>query len=157
MEIFLLWLFLISGLVLTGILLTKRPLIQWLLCFFIAAYFASFLGDLVAKAGMLTYPVKLFPQLQSSVLYEYLLLPLICVRHVQITYQSSFLKWCLYAFFYSGVVTIVEVLLEKYTALVHFINWNWLYSLISVMFFIVGIRLLMWLINTARKNSNSPG
>ncbi|ALX47258.1 CBO0543 family protein [Lentibacillus amyloliquefaciens] len=152
MEIILLWLFLISGLVLLTIALKKHPLKDWLICFFASAYFATVLGDLVVKAELLSYPVQLAPQFQSSVLYEYLLLPLICIVYYQTTYQTSFFYWCWQAFVYSSVVTFVEVLLETHTALIYFDSWHWYYSLISLTLFLLFIRCLLRLIYVVKKS-----
>ncbi len=89
MELVILRLLFMLGLVLLFFSLRKPPLKEWLLCYLLAAYFGTFLGDLAAKHELISYPVKLFTQFQSSVLYEYLLLPLLSIYFYRNTYRSS--------------------------------------------------------------------
>ncbi|QKY68803.1 CBO0543 family protein [Lentibacillus sp. CBA3610] len=158
MEMVLLWLFFISGLILLYIALKKPPLRSWLLCLLTAAFFTTFLGDLVVKYNLLSYPVQLLPKFQSSVLYEYLLLPLMCVFFYQTSYHKNVLNWCWQALVYSSVLTAGEVLLQQNTDLVHYINWSWFHSLLSQFLLLLFIRWLMWLINdVAQRRGRSRG
>ncbi|HLS08763.1 CBO0543 family protein [Lentibacillus sp.] len=158
MGIILLWIFLILGLILLNIAFKKQPLKNWLLCFLIAAYFVTILGDLVVKYELLSYPVQLFPLFQSSVLYEYLLLPVMCVYYYQRTYRRGVFNWFWMALVYSSFLTAFEVLLERNTDLVHYITWNWFYSLVSQFLLLLFIRWLMWLINdVAGKRESTNG
>ncbi|WP_010530274.1 CBO0543 family protein [Lentibacillus jeotgali] len=151
MEIILLWLFLILGIILLTVSLKKQPLKDWLLCLLAAAYFASPLGDLVVKYEFLSYPVQLFPQFQSSILYEYLLLPLMCLFYFQSTYHKGIFSCIWQAFLYSAVLTTFEVLLEIKTALIDYIHWGWFSSFITQFLFLLFIRWLMWLVNVVVK------
>lgn len=158
MEMILLWLFLILGVVLLSKVLRKPPLKNWLLCFFIASYPATFLGGLVVHYHLISYPVQLFPQFQSNVLYEYLLLPLVCTYYYQASYHKGVFSSWWQALVYISVLTVVEILLEKNTDLLHYINWNWYYSLISQFLFLLLVRWLMWLINeTVLKREGTSG
>ncbi|TFJ94385.1 CBO0543 family protein [Lentibacillus salicampi] len=146
MDIILLWLFLILGLILLTISIKKGSLINWLLCFWLAAYLITFVGDLVVEYQMLTYPVQLIPHFRSSALYEYLLLPLICVYYYQATVHKSLSHSIWRAFIYSGLLTAFEVILEVNTDLIHYITWNWFYSLAGQFVLLLLIRWLMRLI-----------
>ncbi|MFD1361057.1 CBO0543 family protein [Lentibacillus salinarum] len=155
MEKILLWLFLVLGVILLSISIKKAPLKDWLLCFLTAAYFTTFLGDLIAKYHLLSYPVQLFSKFQSSVLYEYLLLPLMGLYYYQTTYHKGVVDWCWQALAYSSVLTAFEIILEQNTDLIHYINWHWSYSMVSQFLFLLLVRWLMWLINdVARKRED---
>ncbi|SFA84320.1 hypothetical protein SAMN04488072_102265 [Lentibacillus halodurans] len=158
MEVILLWLFLILGLVLLCISFKKPHLKDWLLCYLTAAYFAAFLGELVVYYQMLSYPVRLFPLFQSSVLYEHLLLPLVCIYYYQSSYNKGILTCLLKALLYSSVLAAFEILLEKNTDLIHYISWYWYYSLTSLFLFLLLVRSLMWLMDDITgKRENSSG
>lgn len=155
MDFILLWFFLILGIVLLYISLKRPAFKDWLLCMLIAAYFITFLGDIVVKYQMLSYPVQLLPKFQSSVLYEYLLLPLMCIYFYQSTYCKGVFDWVWIALVYSSVLTAVEVLLEKNTGLIHYITWSWFDSLVSQFLLLLFIRWLMGLINKGGRKLES--
>ncbi|GAB4074037.1 hypothetical protein GCM10028778_15400 [Barrientosiimonas marina] len=156
MDMILLWVFFIAGVGILIILLQRPPLKEWLLCFFIAACLASFLGQLVVSSNLISYPVKLFPIFKSSILYEYLLLPLLSVIYYRTTYRKDIYSSLCQAFIYSSVLTVLEVLLEQGTDFIHYISWNWMFSLVSLFSFLLIIRYIMQLINkvTQRKERN---
>ncbi|GAA0427894.1 hypothetical protein GCM10008983_00160 [Lentibacillus halophilus] len=144
MEMMLLWLFFIIGIVLFIRSWIKHPFQEWLLCYLLAAQVAMLLGQLVVHYQLLDYPVKLFPQFESSILYEYLLLPMIIVHYYyQTSSRSSIFRMVWIALASSGILTIFEVILEKNTNLVAYMQWHWYYSLISIFLFLIIIRFLM--------------
>ncbi|RYG73506.1 hypothetical protein EU245_06420 [Lentibacillus lipolyticus] len=144
MELILLWMFFITGIVLFIRFAKKYPLQEWLICYLLAAHLAIFLGQLVVSYELLYYPVKLFPQFRSSVLYEYLLLPIMSVYYYyQTSSNSSMFRMLRVALLISGTSTVFEVVLEKNTDLIHYIQWHWYYSLISIFLFLLAIRFLM--------------
>ncbi|HLS07674.1 CBO0543 family protein [Lentibacillus sp.] len=147
MEVIVLWLFFFLGIILIFNTIRKPPVKDWLLCLLTAAYFTTFLGDIVVKAGLLSYPVKLFPQFQSSILYEYLLLPLMCIYFYKTTYHKTVFDWIWQALVYSSVLTVSELLLEQNTNLIHYINWSWFHTLASQFLLLLFIRWLLQLIN----------
>ncbi|TRM12151.1 hypothetical protein FH966_10905 [Lentibacillus cibarius] len=145
MELILLWLFLITGIILFIRSSKKHPFQEWLICYLLAAHVAVFLGQLVVNYELLYYPVKLFPEFESSILYEYLLLPIMSVYYYYQTSSSnsSIFRMLWVALFISGILTVFEVVLEKNTNLIQYIYWHGYYSLISIFLFLLAIRFLI--------------
>ncbi|UOQ93929.1 hypothetical protein MUO14_02805 [Halobacillus shinanisalinarum] len=146
-EIILLWIFYILGATLLLFSLKKPPRRNWLLIYFTTAYFAVFLGNLIVEYHFLTFPVTLFKHLDGSVLFEFLLFPVICIYYYQTTYHSAIFGIVWQAAVYSGALTIVESFLEMYTDLIKYLQWDWYYTWISVFIFMVIVRSSMGLLN----------
>jgi hypothetical protein len=148
MDKMILWSLLVFGIVLFIFSLRKPPRKDWVLIFFLTSYFTIFFGTIVVRKKMLAYPVNfLNDYFSSSLLYEHLLYPVICIYFYQTSYHSNYLGILLQAALYTGALTIVEVLLERYTNLIQYHTWNWHYTFISVYFLMIFVRSLMKLIN----------
>jgi hypothetical protein len=154
-EIILLWLLLIGGIGLFILSLRKPPQKDWLLIFFMTGFFAVFLGVIVVEEHLIRYPVNLFKHFQSSVLFEFLLFPVLCIYYYQATYHSGFWGIILKALVYSSVLSILEFLLEKYTDLIDYLHWEWYYTLVSVFLFMIIVRSIMGLTNYLVKNDDT--
>lgn len=155
MEIIALWFFLALGVFLLILSLRKPPRKDLLLLFFTAAYLGSFLGMVVIEAQLITYPVKLLQSFPQNVLFEALLLPTICIYYYQTSYQSNMIGSIWQALVYSGFLASAEFFLEKYTSLIKYLQWEWYYSWISVLIFLVLVRFLMKLINKEASQDRS--
>lgn len=137
----------VGGLLFFFYSLRKPPIKDWLLAFFITGYFALILGVMVVESGMLSYPVTIFPYFDSSPLFELVLFPVLSLHYYQTTYHYSFKGYLLKGFMYTSILTITEVLLEKFTDLVQYNTWKWYYTFISVYVFFVIIRCLLQFIS----------
>ncbi|MCP3738087.1 CBO0543 family protein [Rossellomorea sp. BNER] len=155
MEIILLWLLLIGGIGLFILSLRKPPQKDWLLIFFMTGFFAVFLGVIVVEEHLIRYPVNLFKHFQSSVLFEFLLFPVLCIYYYQATYHSGFWGIILKALVYSSVLSILEFFLEKYTDLIDYLHWEWYFTLVSVFLFMIIVRSIMGLTNYLVKNDDT--
>lgn len=92
------------------------------------------LGLSVVELGLLEYPVRELSDInRTSFIFEYLILPVVCIffnayypssstRKIQIAYYLAF----------SSTLTLLESLLEKYTMLIKYTGWKWYFSLISM-------------------------
>ncbi len=139
---------LIIGIYLLFFSLRKSPTKDNILIFLLTSYFSIFLGVLVVEEKMLEYPINfLSNHFSSSLLYEYLILPVVCIYFYQATYYSRYPSIILKCILYSSVLTIIEVVLERYTDLIEYHTWTWIHTFISVFFQIMFIRILMTLIN----------
>jgi hypothetical protein len=100
-------------------------------------------GLVVVELGMIEYPVRLFASVnRSSYDYEFFLLPIIGIAFI-VWYpngRSVPIQLGYYAG-YSSVLTLLEVLIEKYTELVKYIHWEWYYTWITVCVSLVLARL----------------
>jgi hypothetical protein len=85
------------------------------------------IGLAVAEYRLIEYPIRLFPYAnKASFLFEYFLYPAICTLFV-VNYpekKRSFAKF-MYYFYYCTALTIIEVIQERYTDILEYINWNW--------------------------------
>lgn len=148
MEIIILWSLLIIGIALLFFSLRKPPIKDMILIFLMTSYFTTFLGVLVVEEKMLEYPKNFLSNyFSSSLLYEYLLLPVICIYFYQATYHSRYSSIILKCALYTSVLTIIEVLLERNTELIEYHTWTWVHTFISIFFLMLFIRMLMQLIN----------
>lgn len=153
MERIILWLLLIIGIALLFFSLRKPPIKDWILIFLLTSCFSIFIGVLVAKKKMLEYPIRFLSKyFSSSLLYEYLLLPVVCIYFYQTTYYSKYPSIILQCALYTSALTILEVLLERYTDLIEYHTWTWIHTFISTFFLMMFVRILMLLIN--RKEIN---
>lgn len=148
MERIILWSLLIIGITLLFSSLRKPPIKNWILIFSLASCFSTFFGVLVVEEKMLEYPVRFLGNyFSSSLLYEYLLFPVVCIYFYQTTYRSRYLNIVLQCILYTTVLTIIEFFFERYTELIKYHTWTWIYTFISTFLLMMFIRFLMQLIN----------
>jgi hypothetical protein len=135
------------GLTLFGIVLfpfafKKQPKKEWIIVYLLKTLVSSFLGNIIASTNLLKFPVRLFPKaFKSSVLYDFLLFPLLCVFYNQTTYKSKLPGIVSQAFIYSIPMTVIEYFLEKKTNLIKYCKWKWhdtLFSLVVTFLFVRG-------------------
>ncbi|WP_254119667.1 CBO0543 family protein [Bacillus sp. FJAT-29790] len=156
MDRIILWALFIIGIVLIIFGLRKPFIKDWILVFLIKAYFSTFIGNLVVENEMLKYPVRFLSEyFKSSILYEYILLPVVCIYFYQTTYHSRFVNIILQCVLYSAALTITEVILEKYTNLIEYLTWTWIHTFLSTFFIMIFVRTLMYLIN--KRDNQSSG
>jgi hypothetical protein len=106
----------------------------------VAALFHQFLtwplGLAVVELGLVAYPVRLFPNFgYNSFTYEFMSYPVISAVFVA-HYPNSRGPLVQFAYFAAvcTLLTIIEVLLEAYTDLIHYIHWNWFCSWSTLLF-----------------------
>jgi hypothetical protein len=101
-------------------------------------------GFCVVELRLLEYPYRELSRInRTSFVFEYLLLPLLCV-HLNARFPNRAarpVKIGLYAGI-TSVLTAVEFLLERYTDVIKYIGWEWYWTFISVW-------LVLWLSRTA--------
>ncbi|WP_273849912.1 CBO0543 family protein [Guptibacillus spartinae] len=139
-----LWLLVLIGVGLFVFSMRKPPIKEWLLFFLLTGYFSSIIGVIVVEEGMLTYPVNLFNRhFDSSLTYEYVLFPVVGVYYYQSTFRSGWTGYFVKGFIYSGIITITEFFLEKYTDLIHYESWTWYYTFFSTILLLLIIRIIV--------------
>jgi hypothetical protein len=155
MDRILLWALLIIGMVLLFFSLQKPLIKDTVLVFLLKAYFSSFFGVIVVEENLIEYPVRFLDQyFKTSLLFEYFLYPIMCVYFYQTTYHSRLLGIIVQCALYTSALTIIEVLCEKYTSLIHYhTTWTWMYSFISIFLLSFFVRMLMELINKREKST----
>jgi hypothetical protein len=84
-------------------------------------------GLCVAEFKLIEYPFRLFSYAtKASFIFEFFLYPAICaVFIVNYPEKKGILHKLAYYFSYCTVLTIAEVIQERYTNIIKYINWNW--------------------------------
>ncbi|WP_027408467.1 CBO0543 family protein [Anoxybacteroides tepidamans] len=150
MDEMMLWMLFVLGigLLLFGLLRKPEIIKDSMLAFLLKAYFSTFFGVIVVEMHMLDYPVRILSQyFDTSILFEYLLYPVVCVFFYQTTLRSSFLGIVGQCTLYISVLTAIEVLFEKYTSLIHYNTWKWWYSFLTMFVLSFSVRMMMVWIN----------
>ena len=129
------------GLLLIPFAFKREKLKDWFLIFFLKGYISSFLDQIIVKKKQISYPVRFMSKyFDSSILFDYLLFPILCVFYNRTSEKSNLHSIFLQSFIYSTPMTVLEVILEKNTNLIRYNkNWNWLitYSTLVVTFLFV--------------------
>ncbi|MEQ8201066.1 MAG: CBO0543 family protein [Syntrophomonadaceae bacterium] len=112
----------------------KSKLREALVVFFFKQFVTWPLGLAVAEYGLIEYPVRLFSnatKVQFS--FEYLIYPAICVVFMM-TYPEDRgrFKEFMHYFNYCTIMTMIEVVAEKYTANINYIHWTWYLTWLSL-------------------------
>lgn len=126
------------GLLIFGLLslitLIRKPVKDWILCFFFKGFVSGFIDSFVLnKWDKLSYPVRFFPKtFKINILYDLLLFPIACVWFNQWTYRAPIKDIFIKVFFFSIPMTIIETVAEKKTRLLKFKDWTSWHSLLSL-------------------------
>lgn len=155
MEKVILWGSFIVGIIMLFLSLRKLPLRDWLILFLFTSYISVIAGTVVVEEGMLDYPVKLFEKhFDSSLQFEMLILPVICLYFYQTSYHSTYTGIFLQGLLYTSILTLVEFLLESYTDVIEYYTWSWIHTFISVFILMIFVRVFIELVNKACYTSN---
>ncbi|UOQ95413.1 hypothetical protein MUO14_11035 [Halobacillus shinanisalinarum] len=149
MERMVLWGLFLFGIVLLLLSFRKAPIQDITIVFLLTSYIAVILGQIIVKENMITYPINLLSEyFRSSLLYEMLLLPVVCIYFYKTTYHSRYPSIVMQCATYTFTLTIVEVFLEKYTDFVEYYTWTWVHTFIGIFCLLFFIRLVTKVIMT---------
>ncbi|MCX7710861.1 MAG: hypothetical protein N2484_13570 [Clostridia bacterium] len=105
------------------------------------------LGLWVVQYELIEYPVRMLANAtRTSVAFEYVVYPSLCVLfNLYFPTEKSILKKFLhYAVFCSGI-TVIEVVLEIYTALIRYSHWSWYWTWITLFItFYISRKFYLW-------------
>jgi len=140
------WIITIIGLV----LLTPRDKIREAAVAFMFKQVQTWLfGMTVVEYRLLAYPVREFPfASRTSFSFEYFIYPAVCVvfvlrfpEHKPMLYRIG---WYL---FFPTWMTILEVLIERYTNLVRYLHWAWYWTWVTLLITFLFSRLFyLWFV-----------
>lgn len=97
----------------------------------IAFYFKQLItwvsGLSVAQWHLIEYPVRLFPDAnKTSFTFEYFVYPSICaIFNMHYPHSKNKTKQFMYYFYYCTIITLLEVVVERNTNVLHYIHWEW--------------------------------
>ncbi len=131
MILYTIWIF-TAGLLL--IFVPKQRMRQALLAYFFKQSMTWLFGLLVVENRFIIYPVRLFKRVnKSSFSYEYFFYPAFCALfNLYYPEKKPFWIRAFYNIFYTGLLTGIEVLAEKYTNLIKYVKWRWYWSFLTI-------------------------
>ncbi|WP_281279833.1 CBO0543 family protein [Cohnella pontilimi] len=94
---------------------------QWITCI---------LGHAAVQFGLLAYPFReLAESNRTSFTYEYMAHPVACAVFI-VYYPSHRSRWIQIGYYvlFCTVLTVVEIVIQRYTDLIRYIRWNWFWS-----------------------------
>lgn len=114
------------------------------------------LGLTVAELRLIEYPVRLFPYATKvSFSFEYFAYPSICaIFNVNFPEGKSNFKKFMHYFYYCTTITTLEVIVERYTNIITYINWTWYVTWISLFLtFFMTRRFYVWYLKLNKRSS----
>ncbi|WNF38280.1 CBO0543 family protein [Bacillaceae bacterium IKA-2] len=94
-----------------------------------------FFGMFVVEMKLIKYPIKLFFENtnKASFSFEYFFFPSLCaIFNLNYPEKKNKIIKLLYYFFHTGLLTGLEVILERYTNLIKYIKWKWYWTFITI-------------------------
>jgi hypothetical protein len=86
-------------------------------------------GSPVVSLKMIEYPERILPRYyETSILFELWVFPVLCILYNQVTRTRGLAAILGYALLYSAGIVAVEYPLERYTALINYLDWTWFTS-----------------------------
>ena len=111
------------------------------------------MGLVAVELGLLEYPIRFFASInRASFTFEYFAFPVVCAAfNVWYPNGRSTLIQVGYYVGFSSVLTIAEVIIEKYTDLIEYLHWEWYISWITICLSLYLSRLFcVWFYNKGR-------
>jgi hypothetical protein len=135
------------GLLLIPFAFKRENLKEWLLVFFVKGYITNFIGHFAVKGKQVSYPIRFLPKFfKINIVFDYLLFPILCVFYNRTSFFSTPITTIFQALLYSMPMTILEVILEKYTDLIKYKNsWNWMITYLTLAITFLFVRLFMFI------------
>jgi hypothetical protein len=87
-------------------------------------------SGIVVELKLISYPVRFFSYaFRTNFAFEYIIFPIVSVLfNLYFPRNGTVLKKLLYSITFPSVLIIGEIIVEKYTDNIRYINWNWFYS-----------------------------
>ena len=91
-------------------------------------------GLLVDEKGLIKYPVRFFKKAnKSSFSFEYFIYSSFCaIFNVNYPEKQNRIIKVLYYLAFTGFITFVELLAERYTKLIEYVKWKWYWSFVTM-------------------------
>lgn len=99
---------------------------DWVAVFLFKSNIDFIWGSPVVNLKLLEYPDRWLPEYyETSILFELWVFPILCVLYNQVTKDKGLGPILYYAVLFSAGITAIEYPLERYTRLIHYIEWSW--------------------------------
>jgi hypothetical protein len=112
----------------------RKNLIKTHLSFLFMQVPSWLFGALVVQGRLIEYPVGFLKiAYRASFTFEFFVFPAVSsVFNVHFPREKPWYIKALYILSFPTLITIIEVILEKHTNLVKYINWTWYWSYITI-------------------------
>jgi len=92
-------------------------------------------GLTVVEFKLIQYPYRIFEHAHNtSFSFEFFIFPGICVLfNLYYPVKKNKLKKLIHYINYCTLITIIEIILERYTDLINYINWSWFWTWITLL------------------------
>lgn len=93
-------------------------------------------GLIVVEFKYIEYPIRIFEYAtRTSFSFEYFIYPAVCIIFVlRFPKNKTILHKIGWYLLFPTWMTILEVLIERYTDLIHYINWSWYWTWLTLIF-----------------------
>lgn len=126
----------------------KNKIREALFVFLLKQAITWLIGLLVVELRLIEYPVELFFKYatKTSFSFEYFIYPSICaVFNLNYPARKNKVQQFLYYSYFCSIMTIIEVLCEKYTNLIKYIHWTWYITWITLFLtFYISRKIYLW-------------
>lgn len=153
-------LLIIMGWLITIVLLLffvqRNKIRQALVVFMFKQLITWLVGLLVVEFRLIEYPVRSFAYAcKTSFDFEYFIYPSFCVLfNLHYPEGKSFKKRFLHYMYYCSALTAVEVIVERYTDILEYINWTWYTTFITFYItFFMSRQYYKWFFKIKEKNA----
>lgn len=145
----------VLSLIMLIVFIPKNKIREAWLIFLFKQLITWLLGIIVVELRLIEYPVRFFPYaIKTSFAFEFLVFPALCAIFI-INFpdkKSTFRKFMHYFYFCTGI-TIVEVIAEKYTNIINYINWTWYITWITLFItFYISRKFYLWFFRLNKYN-----
>jgi hypothetical protein len=137
------------------VFIPKEKIRHALVIFFFKQFMTWILGLTVVELKLIEYPVRSFSYAtRSSFDFEYFIYPAFCVLfNLHYPKDKNFLGQFMYYTYYCSVITIIEVMVEKYTNILTYIHWTWYITWISFFItFYLSRKFYLWYFQLDKKS-----
>ena len=107
---------------------------DWVVVFLFNSTLDFLWGSPVVEKKLLEYPDRFLPTyFDTSILFELWVFPILCILYNQVTMRRGIGPILYYAVIFSAGMTAIEYPLERYTNLIHYIDWTWFTTFCALM------------------------
>lgn len=92
-------------------------------------------GGVVVELHLISYPVRFFHHaFRTSFTFEYFVFPAVsALFNIYFPKKGTYINKTLYLVSFPSILTISEVLLEKYTDNIEYMKWSWFWSWLTIL------------------------
>lgn len=140
------------GFILFPKIILRKPEKDRLIVFFLTGFIANILDEFMINKNRVSYPIRIFKRLtKKSILFDYLIFPIICTIYTQTTSRSRPIGVVGIASVFSLGITLFEWLLERKTKLIKWGRWSAAHNFISLTLYFLISRAVIASINKLGK------